>query len=494
MNKTVYTAKDIRQWERLWFDKGNSSYGLMQQAALLMAHHIHTHIKPHACINVWCGIGNNGGDGLIIASHLSRYRHAVKVILTKSPTSTDAITALTDTQDSFQLISDIHANGVPIADVQIDALFGIGLNRPLGDDDQQLIEQFNTQAGLKIAIDIPSGLHADTGVAMPVCTKVHHTLCVIGLKIGLYGAISKSVVGHITLLPLIPPHHQIPPAATLIDTPPQSTKKNSNAHKGHFGSVMVIGGHANMGGAVILAGEAAMAVGAGRVTLMTCPNHHTAILSRSPNLMLSNINDDSELDKLSHMNAVCFGMGLGRDEWSVATFRRVLQQLLSKMSGRVVVLDADALWHLANHSPVPTLPPSWILTPHSAEAARLLGVSVETIEQDRVTAIRQLQAKYGGNWVLKGANTLILTKGESYICTLGNAGMATAGMGDVLSGMIAGLSAQSDNIKLTEAVALHAHAGDLLAAHGEYGISAQDMMNTIKQAINTQTPNQSHGQ
>lgn len=484
MNKTVYAAKDIRQWERLWFDKGNSSYGLMQQAALLMAHHIHTLIKPHTSINVWCGIGNNGGDGLIIASHLSRYGHTVKVILTKPPISPNAITALTDTQDSFQLISDIHANGVPIADVQIDALFGIGLNRPLGDDDQQLIEQFNTQAGLKIAIDIPSGLHADSGVAMPICVKADHTLCVIGLKLGLYGAISKSVVGRITFIPLIPPYRQISPAATLIDTPPQLTKKNPNAHKGHFGSVMVIGGHANMGGAVILAGEAAMAVGAGRVTLMTCSNHHTAILARSPNLMLSNINDDGELDKLSHMNAVCFGMGLGRDEWSMATFKKIFQQLLSKMSSRVVVLDADALWHLANHSPAPTLPPSWILTPHSAEAAKLLGISVEMVEHDRIFAIHQLHAKYGGNWVLKGANTLILTKGESYICTLGNAGMATAGMGDVLSGMIAGLSAQSDNIKLTEAVALHAHAGDLLAAHGEYGISAQDMMNTIKQAIN----------
>ena len=484
MQQVAYTAHTIYQWEQRWFADGNSSYGLMQQAALLMSHHIHALIQSSSSVNVWCGAGNNGGDGLLIAKYLHQAGHQVHIILPNPPTSLDAKRALMDCgfMGTDRLISDI-STGIPAAHVQIDALFGIGLNRVLNDDYQRIIHQFNHQQGLKISIDIPSGLHADTGVALPVCIKSDHTLCLIGLKIGLYGAVGKSVSGQITLLPLIPPYEQTSPIATVISTPPTLPKKDTNAHKGDFGSVLVIGGHAKMGGAVILAGEAAMAVGAGRVTVMTHPAHHTAILSRSPNLMLSDINDDAELDKLPQMTTVCFGMGLGRDAWSRQVFERIFARLLHDMADKAVVLDADALWHLANRSLTDKLPSAWLLTTHSAEAGRLLGVSTEQIEQNRFSAICELHHRYGGSWVLKGANTLVLANDTLSICTLGNAGMATAGMGDVLSGMLAGLFAQLDISPMT-AVALHAHAGDLLARRGERGLVAHQMMDAIKMAVN----------
>lgn len=478
----IYQAKDIRAWEQDWFDKGNSSFGLMCQAALLMAHQLVAHIPPTHRINVWCGVGNNGGDGLLLANYLHQMGMSVHVILPKPVISTDACRAL-DTLDKTIIITDVaHA---PPAEVQVDAIFGIGLVRKLDDDYQQIIHAFNHSTGKKIAVDIPSGLHADTGVALPICTHVEMTLCLVSLKAGLFGSISKSVVGDIQLIPLIPTIPSIRPTAHLINKPPQLPPRPPTGHKGDFGSVMVIGGHALMGGAVIMAGESAMATGAGRVTILTHHRHHTAILARAPNLMLGDIEDDGCLATLQQMTAVCFGMGLGRDDWAKGIFERIFAQLLSQMAHRCVVLDADALWHLAHYPLSQPLPPMWILTPHSAEAGRLLGIEASEVENDRLNAIRQLQQRYGGQWVLKGANTLSLNaQGQLSVCTLGNAGMATAGMGDVLSGMMAGIMAQFEHADPMLAVALHAHAGDILAGDQMRGIHAHQMSHAIRQAVN----------
>ena len=200
--------------------------------------------------------------------------------------------------------------------------------------------------------------------------------------------------------------------------------------------------------------------------------------------MLGDIDDADTLNNLAKMHAVCFGMGLGRDEWATQTFKRVFDHLLANMANKAVILDADALWHLATYPLQGKLPQKWVLTPHSSEAARLLDTTAQTIEADRFAAIHALQHTFGGQWVLKGANSLVLDHtGALEICALGNAGMATAGMGDVLSGMMAGILAQFDTSSMT-AVALHAHAGDLLAKDGARGLSAHQMPHTIRQAVN----------
>lgn len=467
----VYRSLQIKQWEQRWFEQGNSSFGLMQQAAWAIAQKIFDKINhlnqsfPISQVIVWCGSGNNGGDGYLSAVYLQRLlmRIDVFILATKPPSTPDCQKAAAYAQaHKLKTIDNFDQNHINT--VHIDAMFGNGLNQPLQDVDYRWVEQFNQTAGFKIAIDLPSGLHPDTGMPMPICTICDMTISIMGYKIGLFSGQAKSYVGQLVNQALIPPDDKLHPIATIRNSFPKLPKRHgagSHQHKGNFGSVLVIGGHAMMGGAAILSGTSAIAVGAGRVTVMCHKNHHAALLSLSPNLMLADI-DQFNIDQLSGMDTVCFGMGLGRDEWSKDRFEHIFNALIKTNAQKNIILDADALWHLSNKKV--TLPNHWIATPHHAEAARLLNVTPNQVESDRLNALFELAGRYGGRWVLKGANSLSLESENVYICTLGNAGMATAGMGDVLSGMIAGIIAQNHNAPLSTIVALHAHCGDILAA------------------------------
>lgn len=461
----VYLSQAVRDWEQRWFAQGNSSFGLMQQAAWLMCDALLKRLDDGARIAVWCGVGNNGGDGYLLAKYLqdSDRAYRITILQTGAPMSEDCIRACAAAADSgVAMIDAAQAKSQAAWDAHIDAMFGNGLNKPLNEAACALVADFNAAQGRKIAIDMPTGLHPDTGKVMGAATVCDVSLCLVGIKMGLLMGEAKAFVGEIVPISLIPPDAQLDTAAMIdnrLPNLPARTGLGSTAHKGSFGSLLVIGGHPLMGGAALLAAEAAIRLGAGRVTVMTHHNHHSAIIARLPNLMLANIAQDIN-EKLIGMTAVCFGMGLGRDAWSAAVFERVFAALQQNPQLQVV-LDADALWHLANQPT--TLPAHWVATPHHAEAARLLGVSAEAIAQDRLGAIHALQAHYGGRWLLKGANTLTIDDGGVRICTLGNAGMATAGMGDVLSGMIAGIIAQAPTVPLSAIAALHAHAGDALA-------------------------------
>lgn len=461
----VYLSSQIKNWEKRWFDQGNSSFGLMQQAAWSACQYLIPILKDKHSIAIWCGAGNNGGDGYLLASYLKNTfkHHEILVIQAHTPTSPDCQKACQYAQNQGVAISNQvqKARGFR---VHIDALFGNGFNKPLDQKNLNLINYFNQLDGLKIALDLPSGLHPDTGIALPACTSCDMTISLMAYKFGLFGGYAKSHVGKLINLELIPTDDQLTAAATIKNNPPKLSNrqgKDSHLHKGDFGSVMVIGGHANMGGATILSGAAAIATGSGRVTIMSHKNHHQAILSRLPNLMLADI-ENVDINTLSLMDAVCFGMGLGRDLWAKDRFEQVFGSLLEVAKEKPVILDADALWHLANQEYKSKLPDLWIGTPHQAEAARLLGVGVEKVEADRLGSIHRLHQTYGGRWVLKGANSLSLENQQVSICTLGNSGMATAGMGDVLAGLLAGVLAQAPHTSIGEVVALHARCGDIL--------------------------------
>ncbi len=221
----------------------------------------------------------------------------------------------------------------------------------------------------------------------------------------------------------------------------------------------MVGGHADMGGAVMMAAEAAFSAGAGKVTIVCHEKHHTAILARSPNIMLRDINalTKAEIQSLlDHVDVVSFGMGLGRDTWSEQQYFKWFPKINS-IEHLHVVLDADALWFLADHPEL--LKVDSYLTPHPGEAAKLLNCSIQDIENDRIAAIHALKEKYAGQWVLKGSGSLIL-EDQLWICTAGNAGMGTGGMGDVLAGMIASLKAQWGNqIHLHEIVTFTCFGG-----------------------------------
>lgn len=492
----VYLANSIKDWENRWFADGNGSYGLMQQAALMMANQLLLTLPPSR-ICLWCGSGNNGGDGYLLAVYLSRY-HTVTIYQIAPPDTADAVRAYQAAIDAGIGITDAPI----LADVHIDAVFGSGLDRPLSDAMLDIVHTYNAQLGHKIAIDIPTGLHPDTGMPLPVCMSADMTLCLIGHKAGLLMGHAKSHVGQLICLPLIPADNALSVCAWIDNTLPTLTTrdhKHNHQHKGNYGSVLVIGGHPTMGGAVIMSAETAISVGAGRVTVASHQHNHSAIITRKPNLMTADIKNPKSV-KIHQMSAVCIGMGLGRDNWSVHTYREWMRVLSDFLDGHhssssdpvadlttAVVIDADALWHLATYHHA-KLSDRCICTPHHAEAARLLGISADDVEADRIGAIQALQARYGGQWVLKGANTLTIDQhGTIRICTLGNAGMATAGMGDVLSGMMAGILAQAPNTPIHQIVALHAHCGDLLSADGIV-VDVNQMGKIATKVLKTITP------
>lgn len=257
-------------------------------------------------------------------------------------------------------------------------------------------------------------------------------------------------------------------------------RREKAAHKGQFGHVLIIGGNYGMAGAVRMSGEAAARVGAGLVSVATQPEHIAVVSAMRPELMCCGIHSSHQLSHvLKRATVVGIGPGLGRDEWGKQLWQTVLN------ISHPIVMDADALHFLAAH---PTKKQNWILTPHPGEAASLLKISAAEVQQDRIAAAHQIQNQYGGICVLKGAQTVVVAKeGAPYICEAGNPGMATGGMGDVLTGVIAGLLAQHMSIEMAAVfgVLLHATAGDLAAKTlGERGLLALDLMPYLHQLVN----------
>ncbi len=491
MHSQVYHSHDIRAWEQRWFARQNSAYGLMQQAAWAITHRIiaklGTSNLKNLKIAVCCGQGNNAGDGYLVAKYLTEQGYDVEIYAADLGRSELLVQAHAEVKQAGLTIHHGFDFLRPY-DVYVDALFGIGLNRELSQKWQEIIQNINAQSGLKIAIDIPSGLDANTGQALPIAFKADDTLTILGLKIGLFTGQGKEYAGNIETLSLIPQNTEIKALAQLSPTQIQLPKRQAFGHKGSYGHVLIVGGHAEMGGAVILAAEAAFSAGAGKVSIVCHAKHHSAILSRAPNIMLRDIDALSITDieaLIDQVDAVSFGMGLGRDAWAEQIYLKWFS--LINDSDLEVVLDADALWFLALNPT--TLKINTSATPHPGEAAKLLGITTQEIESDRVAAILQLQQKYAGEWVLKGAGSLILQHADAqnqlWVCTSGNAGMATGGMGDVLAGMIASLKAQlQDQIQLHQIVTLHGLAGDELADYGMRGVQAQQMIEVIHKVVN----------
>lgn len=480
----VYHSQGIQAWEQRWFAKHNSCYGLMQQVAWSISQQLITQlqVKKLHSIAVCCGQGNNAGDGYLIAKYLQQAGFQVDLYAAPLGTSADLLQARKEAElaglmiyPHFDFSRDYH--------VYIDALFGIGLNRDLDLRWQEIIHNFNAQSGFKVAIDLPSGLAANTGKLLPVAIRADQTFSVLALKAGLLTGQGKAYSGDIHVVSVIPKDDKLHPIAHLTVSHIQLPKREATGHKGSYGHILVVGGHADMGGAVIMAAEAAFAAGAGKVTVVCDARHHTAILARAPNIMLRDINAINAVERqnlLHQVDAICFGMGLGRDLWAETQYQAWFDLIQTVNVEKV--FDADALWFLAQYPAI--LAVNSYATPHPGEAASLLNIKTSDVEADRIAAIYALQQKYAGQWILKGAGSLILEK-ELYICRAGNAGMGTGGMGDVLAGMIASLKAQlHEKIQLNDIVALHAQAGDLLAEQGERGLRAQEMTHAVYRVVN----------
>jgi len=433
-----------------------------------------------------CGTGNNGGDGYVLA----RIAHEAGLdacVLALAPPrhESEAARACADWRAVGGRVLSGQENW-PEADVHVDALFGIGLARPPDGLAREWIEKLNTATLPVLALDVPSGLDPDTGYAAAASVRATVTVTFIVDKPGLHTGSAAEHVGEIVVASLGLPAElpaNVRANAYLLDLEDIELwlpKRARDGHKGRYGHVLAIGGDVGMGGAIRLAGEAALRVGAGRVSVATRPEHILALNSARPELMAHAIDGIQELAPLlDRASIVALGPGLGQRAWGHALWHAAI------VAGKPLVLDADGL-NLLSRFALP-LPMQTVMTPHPGEAARLLGTDVESIARNRFTAARDLARRYRAVVVLKGAGTLIANEqGDVAVCPWGNPGMASAGMGDVLTGIVAGLLAQGLDAwqAACVGVALHARAGDRAARDGEAGLIASDLFSPLRRLRN----------
>lgn len=488
----LYTAAQAYALDAAAIAAGTPSIQLMKRAARTAFQHLLERFGEPALISVYCGAGNNGGDGYVLAGLAAQRRLPVQIIQLTPPDKLkgDAHQAYEFAlQEAVPMLAFDPAKA-PAEGVIVDALLGIGLQGEPRGEFVAAINQIN-QAGLPVvALDIPSGLNGDTGAVASVAVKAGMTITFIGLKRGLVTGRGPALCGKLLLEPLGIAQEildqQLPSAQRLglHQLLPLLAPREADAHKGDFGHVMVIGGDTGFGGAALMAAEAAARTGAGLVSIATRPEHIPAILARRPEIMALGVVSGQELEPwLTRPSVLVVGPGLGRSPWS----EQMLQQAVA--SGLPMVLDADALNILAEGRVVPKAQGGgrWLLTPHPAEAARLLGETTAEVQADRFAAAQTLAQRFGASIILKGAGSLVAVSGEvPGVVTDGNPGMATGGMGDVLAGILGGLIAQGlavgDAARL--GAVLHAVAADLAAADlGQRSLLATDLMPYLCQLL-----------
>jgi NAD(P)H-hydrate epimerase len=473
---TLYRTAQVRELDRIAIqDMGIPGFELMSRAGAAVFQCIRRQWPDAQSIAVFCGSGNNAGDGYIIAGLALAAGLRVSVYSLADPLNLngDALTAYRNYSDAKGVTLPFPA-GEPIeADVIVDALLGTGLDRPVTGLYADAIALINQLPAHVVAVDGPSGLNADTGNVMGCAVKAECTVTFIALKQGLFTGLAADYCGEIFYAALAVPDavfQAVTPSAVRV-VKASLPRRNRCSHKGDYGHVLIVGGDSGYSGAARLAGEAALRVGAGLVSVATRPEHAALMNLSRPELMCHGVETAGQLTVLlEKADVVVIGPGLGQSDWAKALF------LATISAQKPLVVDADGL-NLLALSPVTN--PGWILTPHPGEAARLLQCSIAKIQQDRFAAAAAIQASYGGIAVLKGAGTLIASNDDIAVSTTGNPGMASGGMGDVLSGVIAGLLAQGLPLKnaAQQGVYSHGWAADLAAEKdGERGLLASDLM------------------
>lgn len=502
----VYTAAQVRAFDRVAIDeRGIEGYELMCRAGSAALAVLESYWPEAHRIGVFCGAGNNAGDGYVVARLARAAGYAVHVETVVPPERLRG-----DAKTAWEACRDAGVEIVPFApgrrdgfdpDVIVDALLGTGLDRPVEGDFATAIDALNAAAAPILALDVPSGLDADTGRVMNVAVRADVTVTFVGLKQGLFLGEAPDYRGALEFSDLmLPPDifSAVPVALERLrpDVVERALpRRPRSAHKGSNGRVLLVGGGPGMPGAIRLAAEAALRVGAGLVYVATYRDSVVPVMAGRPELMCRAVDAAAELDPLLEIaDVVVIGPGLGRSDWARALFRHVLA------SERPLIVDADGLNLLAEE---PRSLGRAVLTPHPGEASRLLGRTIGDVQADRLGAVRELAAKFSATVVLKGACTLVGTRGAAggegagasgaagdvdvAVCDYGNPGMGTGGTGDVLSGVLGGLAAQLRDLPLAARVGvlLHALSGDDAAAEGgERGLIASDLLPALRRRAN----------
>ncbi|MGX0958662.1 hydroxyethylthiazole kinase-like uncharacterized protein yjeF [Pseudomonas viridiflava] len=482
----LYSAAQVRDLDARLIAAGTPGFELMQRASHATWRAIRRRWPEASELTVLAGHGNNAGDGYLVASLAHKTGWQVRVLAVGDPAALKGDAAL-----AYAAASGVNIQpwaNQAMAGIVVDALLGTGLQGDVRDPYRSAIEAINASGLPVAAVDIPSGLCADTGHCLGVAVRADLTVTFIGLKMGMLTGDAPDLIGQLIFDDLQADKAivaQAPVTAKRLDKTslPFLAPRPRTAHKGMYGRVLVIGGDHGFGGAALLSAESALRSGAGMVTLATRTEHVPAALTRMPEIMSAGIHSANQLMTLIEAASVLVvGPGLGQDSWG--------RSLLSAAANadRPQVWDADALNQLATGQVV--LPKNSVITPHPGEAARLLGISTQEVQNDRAAAAHALARTFNAVCVLKGSGSLIAdVDGRLALCDRGHPAMATAGLGDVLAGLTGALMAQHMSAfdAACLAVWLHASAGQKIGASGR-GMAASDSIPAIRQLLEELKP------
>ncbi len=490
----LYNCEQVRALDRCAIEEhGIPGFTLMKRAGRACLTQLRRRWPEARRLIVLCGSGNNAGDGYVIAGAARTQLLRVKLLQLGDPARlapTAAQAREWAIRRGVQPLAELPDDLDPKRDVIVDALLGIGISGELRPEYLARVRWINGAGVPVCAVDIPSGLCGDSGRVLGAAVRADLTVTFIGRKRGLYTGAGPAHCGEIRFSDLGVPaevYRDQPDTVRLLGRSAASRwlqPRARDAHKGHFGHVLVVGGDHGMGGAAALAAEAALRTGAGLVSVATRTANHAAILARRPECMVHAVESGQDLQPvLERCSVLVLGPGLGRGAWAT----QMLQQALA--AGLPMVVDADALNLLAGLPAYLPLRVPAVITPHPGEAARLLGCTSAAVQADRFGAVQRLIERTGVTVVLKGSGTLVAdAEGRRvHVCRAGNPGMASGGMGDALSGILGGLLAQSVPLPAAArlGVWLHAQAADRAAARrGERGLLASDLFGPLAELLN----------
>jgi hydroxyethylthiazole kinase-like uncharacterized protein yjeF len=484
----LYSAEQVRALDALAIAQGTAGYTLMRRAAEAALRALRSRWPTAMRIAILTGGGNNGGDGYVLARFAQAAGLSASVLAVVPPERLhgDALRACEEFRASGGRILGYQPSLLADTDVIVDALLGTGLREPVRPEMAQAIHAINACARPVFSLDLPSGLNADSGAVMGAAVNADCTISLVAQKCGLFLGAGPEHVGRLLFDDLEISAPDEPRFRPLLERIGESEiaralpPRRRDANKGDFGRVLIVGGGAGMPGAMRLAGESCLRVGAGLVTVATAPENLIAVVAGRPELIVHAVQSAEELEPLlKSAEVVAVGPGLGRSAWAEALFAAVVQ------SAKPLVIDADGLNLLARAGKA--APAGSVLTPHPGEAARLLGSTAAAVQSDRMAALRALHGRHAGSViVLKGAGTLIAADGRiPGICERGNPAMAAPGMGDVLTGAIAGILAQCRDPWLAARAAVMAHAlgGEELARDRSRGILALELAEAMSRWV-----------
>ena len=490
--RALYSAEETRRLdEHAITVQGIPGAELMERAGARAYRALRSRWPCVRSLTIYCGAGNNGGDGFVVGRLALADGLAVEVLSVGDlerlgPDAATMLSRYRDVGGRHRAFAGARApQDSARRGLSVDALLGTGLSRPVRGQWRDAIDALSASGEPVLAIDIPSGLHADTGAVLGRAVPADVSVTFIGLKRGMLTGEGPALCGSIVFDALGVPaasYEAVPPSARRLDEarlralPPRSP----TAHKGTFGHVLVLGGEHGYSGAVRMAGEAAARAGAGLVSVGTRAEHAAALNANRPELMSRAVMAAADLEPLAaRATVVAVGPGLGRGAWGESMLAAALDL------PHPLVVDADGLNLLAER---PRSRGNWVLTPHPAEAARLLGTDTAAVQADRFASAAAIAERYDAVCVLKGAGTVIAGSAKPFgVCSAGNPGLSAGGSGDVLTGVIAAFAAQGHELgdAAELGVCAHAHAADLAArAVGDRGMLAGDVLSTLRPAVN----------